>query len=390
MKVEEALRQSQKMEAIGQLTGGVAHDFNNLLTVIFGNLETARRRAEIGSGDLQRPLDAALRGAERAATMTQRLLAFSRRQPLAPKPLNLNTLVAGASELLQRTLGEKVAIETTLGTDLWWVSVDQNQLENAILNLAVNARDAMPAGGTLRIETGNRRRDGRPETGGGESDAPPGDYVMLAVSDTGTGIPQEIVDKVFEPFFTTKDIGQGTGLGLSQVYGFVKQSGGHVTIASEPGSGTTVSIYLPRLGAGAPGSEGRRQGTAAPAGLADRTILVVEDDDDVRAHTAALLRELGYRIVEAPGGAAALRLLEDEAVDLLFTDLGLPGGMNGRELAEAARRKRPGLKTLFTTGYAREGVADGAPPGEIELVLKPFTFAALAERIRRAIEAPPD
>jgi PAS domain S-box-containing protein len=388
--VEERLRQAQKMEAIGQLTGGVAHDFNNLLTVIFGNLETLQRRLpEKDEDDLRRLVDGAIRGATRAAQLTQRLLAFSRRQPLEPKPVNLNRLVAGASELLQRTLGERVAVETVLGAGLWWVQVDPSQLESALLNLAVNSRHAMPGGGKLTIETANTYLDEAYVAA--QDDLAAGHYVLLAVSDTGTGMPKEIIARAFEPFFTTKAPGEGTGLGLSQVYGFMKQSGGHVKIYSEPGQGTSVKLYLPRL-ATAPGQgESDERVAAVPMGRRGETILVVEDDDDVRAHSVDILRELGYRVIAAPDGASALRILESEPeVQLLFTDIGLPGGLDGRHLAEEARRRYRALRLLFTTAYAQNAILhQGKLEPGVDLVLKPFTYAALAAKIREILDRPP-
>ena len=387
--VEERLRQAQKMEAIGQLTGGVAHDFNNLLTVIFGNLESLLRRLpEKDDDDQRRLVDGAIRGATRAAQLTHRLLAFSRRQPLEPKPVNLNRLVAGASELLQRTLGERVAVETVLGAGLWWVQVDPSQLESALLNLAVNSRDAMPGGGKLTIETANTYLD--EAYAAAQDDLAAGQYVLLAVSDTGTGMPKEIMARAFEPFFTTKAPGEGTGLGLSQVYGFIKQSGGHVMIYSEPGEGTTVKLYLPRL-ATAPGQgESDERTPAVPMGRRGETILVVEDDVDVRAHGVDILRELGYRVIAAPDGESALRILESEPeVRLLFTDIGLPGGLNGRHLAEEARRRYPALRLLFTTAYARNAILhQGKLEPGVDLVLKPFTYAALASKIREVLDRP--
>ncbi|HUH83450.1 MAG TPA: ATP-binding protein [Stellaceae bacterium] len=383
---EERLRQAQKMEAIGQLTGGVAHDFNNLLTVIFGNLETLLRRLPAeGSADLRRLAENANRGATRAAQLTRQLLAFSRRQPLEPKPVNLNRLVTSASELLQRTLGEFVAIETVLGAGLWWVQVDPGELENALLNLAVNARDAMPDGGKLTIETANTYWDDAYVAA--QPELSPGQYVMLAVSDTGTGMPKEVVAQAFEPFFTTKPLGQGTGLGLSQVYGFIKQSGGHVKLHSEVGEGTSVKLYLPRLATGPGQGESVREDHAVPLSLRGETVLVVEDDDDVRAHSIEILRELGYRVIAAADGPRALRALEvNPQVRLLFTDVGLPGGLNGRQLADAACRQRPGLRVLFTTGYARNAIVHNSKldPG-VDVVMKPFTYAGLATKIRKVL-----
>jgi signal transduction histidine kinase len=308
-EIEEALRQAQKMEAVGQLTGGVAHDFNNLLTIITGNMDMALRAIdrEGGSPKIRRSIGSALKGAERAAALTQHLLAFSRRQPLDPKALDADKLIAGISEMLKRTLGETVQLETVTSPGLWRVEADPNQLESALLNLAVNARDAMPSGGKLTIETANARLD--EAYSAGHAEVAPGDYIVIAVSDTGSGMSKETLARVFEPFFTTKDVGRGTGLGLSMVYGFVKQSGGHVKIYSEEGEGTTVKIYLPRL-VGAAIEEDQADRAAVAAGTQEETILVVEDDDDVRAYTVEILRELNYRVLEAHDGPAALRLTE--------------------------------------------------------------------------------
>ncbi len=356
-RAREQLAQAQKMEGIGQLTGGVAHDFNNLLTVIIGNLEAMQRTlqsAPVDTDRLVRSVDNAMRGAQRAASLTQRLLAFSRRQPLDPKPVDAGRLVTGMSELLRRTLGEQVAIETVLAGGLWRVLADPNQLEISILNLAVNARDAMPQGGKLTIETANAYLD--EIYAATQSEVVPGQYAVISISDTGSGMTKEVQERAFEPFYTTKDVGHGTGLGLSQVYGFVKQSGGHVKIYSELGTGTTVKLYLPRLH-----SEEDvalpEPAPVAPRSVGADTILVVEDDEDVRANTTGILRELGYTVLEAPAAAAALQLVESRPeIRLLFTDIGLPGGMNGRQLADAARTLRPDLKVLFTTGYARNAI----------------------------------
>ncbi len=393
MKTEEALRQAQKMEAIGQLTGGVAHDFNNLLQVILGNLEVLQRRFSTSSqGDfeeVQRLTAAAIRGGQRAATLTQRLLAFSRRQPLQPRPLDVNRLVVGMSELLRRTLGESITIETVLAGGLWLISADANELESALLNLAVNSRDAMPNGGKLTIETGNFYLD---ETyAHAHEEVVAGQYVMIAISDTGTGMSKEVRSKAFQPFFTTKQLGQGTGLGLSQVYGFVKQSGGHINIYSEPGEGTTVRLYLPRLVAGQADDEDGAKTLYVPTGSKREIIFVVEDDDDVRANSVAMLRELGYDVLEARDGATALRtLVNNPNVCLLFTDVGLPGGFNGRQLADEARLQLPGLKVLFTTGYARNAIVhQGRLDPGVELIVKPFTYIALATKIRRLLENEP-
>lgn len=384
--VEAALRQSQKMEAIGQLTGGVAHDFNNLLHIVLGSLERIRTRAARGGrpldADLARMVTTATHGAERAATLTQRLLAFSRRQPLAPKPLELNKLVAGMSDLLRRTLGESIRVETVLAGGLWLTLADENQLENALLNLAVNARDAMPGGGKLTIETANAHLD--EAYAQAEQEVKAGQYVLLAVTDTGSGMAPDVLAKVFEPFFTTKGIGRGTGLGLSQVYGFIKQSNGHVKIYSEVGQGTTVRIYLPRLLVAESDVRPAANASSVPGGNARECILVVEDEDGVRALTVQMLHDLGYGVLEAADGPSALEVLKGDArVQLLFTDVGLPGGMNGRLLVDAALAIRPGLKVLFTTGYARNAIVHHGrlDPG-VELITKPFSAVDLARRVR--------
>ncbi|GAN77020.1 PAS domain S-box protein [Acidisphaera rubrifaciens] len=384
--VEEALRQAQKMEAVGQLTGGVAHDFNNLLQIVVGNLEMLQRNLPPEQPRLRRATEAAMTGARRAATLTQRLLAFSRRQPLEPKPINANTLVSGMAELLARTLGETISLETVQGAGLWRVEADPNQLESAILNLAVNARDAMPDGGRLTIETTNTHLDRA--YAADHAEVQPGQYVLISVSDTGIGMDRETVGRVFEPFFTTKEVGRGTGLGLSMVYGFVKQSGGHVKIYSEPGEGTTVKIYLPRLvGEAAESPTGEE--SHAPEGTRNETVLVVEDDEDVRSYSVEMLRELGYRVLEARDGPAALRLLEREgaAIDLLFSDVVLPGGLNGEQLSRQARRLVPGLRVLFTTGYARNAIVHhGRLDSGVQLITKPFTFRELAARVREVLD----
>ncbi len=382
---EDVLRQSQKMEAVGQLTGGVAHDFNNLLQVIMGNLDAILRHAPEDQARVRRSATQALNGARRAAALTQRLLAFSRRQPLDPKPLSANALVTGLADLVHRTLGELVAVETVLGAGLWQVEADANELEAAILNLAVNARDAMPGGGRLTIETGNAHID--EAYAATYAEVTPGQYVCLSVSDTGSGMDPETVARAFEPFFTTKPPGRGTGLGLSQVYGFVKQSGGHVKIYSEVGQGTTVKLYLPRLTAPDRPIEEALE-TPAPEGGSDETILVLEDDDDVRTNSVEILRELGYRVVEAHDGPSALRLLERQAhVDLLFTDVVLPGGMTGAQVAAKARELRPGLKVLFTTGYARNAIIhQGRLDKGVRLITKPFASADLAVRVRDVLD----
>jgi PAS domain S-box-containing protein len=387
MKAEETLRQAQKMEAVGQLTGGIAHDFNNLLTIIIGNIELLQRRLPDDAARLRRAADHAMEGARRAATLTQRLLAFSRRQPLDPKPIDANQLVAGMSELLRRTLGETIVLETVLAGGLWRTQADPNQLENAILNLAVNARDAMPNGGKLTIETANARLDEAYVEAVSEPISA-GQYVLVAVSDTGTGMDQEAMEKAFEPFFTTKEAGKGTGLGLSQVYGFVRQSNGHVRIYSELGSGTTAKIYLPRLlnSDGAPAEVIERR-TAARSGEGE-TILVVEDENSLRQYTTETLRELGYRVLDAPDGPTALDILDQHPeIDLLFTDVVLAGGMNGRVLADEVLRRRPNIEVLFTTGYTSNAVVHHGrlDPG-VHLISKPFTYAELASKVRRLLD----
>jgi len=384
--IEEQLRQSQKMEAIGQLTGGVAHDFNNLLTVIVGNLETIWRHAPPEDGRLRRAIDQVTRGAQRAVTLTQQLLAFSRRQPLNPKPTDINRLVAGMSDLIRRTIGESIAVETVLAGGLWRVEIDAHQLENALLNLAVNARDAMPEGGKLTIETANAHLDEGYADRYPELDA--GQYVALCVTDTGTGMSADVITRAFEPFYTTKPIGQGTGLGLSQVYGFVKQSGGHVKLYSEVGEGTTVKIYLPRMSRQVEEEE-EPPFPLAPTGDKHEVVLVVEDDDDVRLFTTESLRELGFTVVQAHDAASALKLLElRPEVQLIFTDVGLPG-MNGAQLVAAARALRPDIKVLFTTGYARNAIVhQGRLDPGVELITKPFTRVQLASRIRDVLDVP--
>ena len=382
---EEALRQAQKMEVVGQLTGGVAHDFNNLLQVVVGNLEILQRNLPEDAGRLRRAAENAMSGARRAATLTQRLLAFSRRQPLDPRPLDPNKLIADMADLFHRTLGEAVSVETVFAAGLWRVEADANQLESAILNLAVNARDAMPSGGKLTIETANARIDeGYAAT---HVEFTPGQYVVICVSDTGVGMDKATLSRVFEPFFTTKEPGKGTGLGLSMVYGFVKQSGGHVKIYSEPGIGTTVKIYLPRLFGGAEEDE-PAAARIVPEGSRGETILIVEDDDDVRTYSVEILRELGYRVVEAHDGPSALRLLDRQTrVDLVFSDVILPGGMDGAEMARQALASQPGLKVLFTTGYARDAIVHhGRLDRGVHLITKPFSYADLAQKVRDVLD----
>lgn len=382
---QEQLNQAQKMEAIGQLTGGIAHDFNNLLTVICGNIEALQRRLpEALEADVRRHASSAQLGAERAAILTHRLLAFSRRQPLEPESVSVNTLISRMSEMLRRTLGESVAIEIVLAAGVWSTFVDANQLENAVLNLAINARDAMPDGGKLTIETANAHLD---EDYAAQADVTPGQYVGIFVSDTGIGMTPETAAKAFDPFFTTKEVGHGTGLGLSQVYGFIRQSNGHAKIYSERGTGTTVKLYLPRHFSSDGADEVQRDPQPMPRGEGE-TILVVDDDADVRSLTVDMLHELGYTVLQAPEGAAGLRLLDAHPeIRLILTDVGLPGGMNGRQLAEEAKRRRAGLKVLFTSGYARNAIVHhGRLDPAVELLPKPYSFGDLAARVRRVID----
>lgn len=383
-QAEEALRQAQKMEAVGQLTGGVAHDFNNLLTVIIGGLDQIRRSRASEDARVSRAVDMALQGAQRAANLTGRLLAFSRRQPLEPKPLDLNRLVHEMTELLHRTLGEQTELEGVLAPRLWRIEADQNQLEASILNLAVNARDAMPEGGKLTIETANTMLD---ETYSAlDAEVRPGQYVMIAISDTGIGIPRERLARVFEPFFTTKEVGRGTGLGLSMVYGFVKQSGGHVTIYSEEGVGTSVKLYFPRYHGSAVEPEPVVE-PEAPTSSEGEVILVVEDDEAVRAYSTGILAELGYGVLQARDATAALALIETgQRIDLLFTDVVLPG-RSGKALADEALALRPGLRVLFTTGYSRNAIVHhGRLEHGVQLITKPFTVEQLANRVRDILD----
>jgi PAS domain S-box-containing protein len=387
-RAREQLFQMQKLEAVGQLTGGVAHDFNNLLTIIIGSIEIAQRNMEKGQivpAQQTRLLGNALSGAKRAATLTQRLLAFARRQPLDPKPLNVNKFIAGMGEFLQRILGESIQVEAVGSGGLWLVEVDSVQLESAILNLALNARDAMPNGGKLTIEAANIYLD--QEYGRSNPEILPGQYVMLAVSDTGTGMPPETVARAFEPFFTTKGVGQGTGLGLSQVYGFVKQSGGNVKVYSEVGEGTTIKIYLPRIMRDSVSAETDTQALASSAG--GETILVVEDDPAVLEYIVEVLTGLDYAVLQAANGKVALEYVQNPSVrvDLLLTDVVMPG-MNGRALADQARQKRPDMKVLFMTGYSQNAVVHHGrlDPG-VQLIQKPLSESQLAGRIRDLLES---
>ena len=378
-EMEEQLRQSNKMEAVGQLTGGVAHDFNNLLAVIQGNIELLDER--VGNDAESRDLALrAMAAAERGEALISRLLAFSRKQPLQARPTDLNELVSGMSGMLGRSVEASVAIGMSLATDHCWALVDRAQLENAVLNLALNARDAMPQGGNLTIETGNLR------VGEGalsiQGDLAPGSYVTLSVSDDGLGMPPEVMERAFDPFFTTKEVGRGSGLGLSMVYGFIKQSGGHVEITSAPGQGTTVTLYLPRISEDEMALDEPRWGEAEPCGSGE-SILVVEDDPALRQIAVIILSNLGYRVVEAADGDSALTVLGDSPeIALLFTDVVLPGALSGVRLAEEAERKRPGLKVLFTSGYADDVEADGRSPApHMELIEKPYQRKELARKV---------
>ncbi len=382
---ENQLRQSQKMDAIGQLTGGIAHDFNNMLGVISGSLDLALRRLKKNDFRIEAFLEAAQKGAERAAALTHRLLAFARQQPLSPEPLDANKMIANMSELLRSTLGEHIAIETVSAGGLWKTKVDGSQLENAILNIAINARDAMKDGGRLTIETGNAYLDAAYSKQNAE--VTPGQFVLIAITDTGPGMKPEVVARVFEPFFTTKPPGTGTGLGLSQVYGFVKQSRGHIKIYSELGTGTTVKVYLPRFM-----GDAETVRTAAPApvqtGSATETILVVEDDALMRRLTSEALRELSYSVIDCERAVDALVALDQNPeIKLLFTDVVMPE-MNGKKLADEALQRRPDLKVIFTTGYTPNAVVHGGVlyPG-VQFLPKPFTLEQLATRVRCLLDS---
>ncbi|HZD91991.1 MAG TPA: PAS domain S-box protein [Pseudolabrys sp.] len=386
-QAQTQLAASQKMEAVGQLSGGIAHDFNNLLMIVIGNLETAQHQAARtpANPNLARALNNAMRGAQRAAALTSRLLAFSRRQALDPKPIDVTKFLGSTAEFIQRTLGEHIEVEAVGAPGLWSVEADGNQLESALVNLAINARDAMPDGGKLTIEGANVFADenysrANPEIASGQ-------YVAICVSDTGTGMSRDVLDRAFEPFFTTKELGQGTGLGLSQVYGFVKQSGGHVKIYSEPGQGTTVKIYLPRL-VGKWAQDDLEAAEAPPGADESEAILVVEDDADVRAYLAEVLRSLDYRVTAVPNIRAALEIIaqKERRIDLLLTDIVMPGG-NGRELAHEALKMRPELPVLYMTGYSRNAVVhQGRLDEGVDLLQKPVSQAQLATRVRIALD----
>ena len=385
---EAQVRQVQKMQAVGQLTGGIAHDFNNMLAIVIGSLDLAKRRLERDRAKAEACIDSALEGANRAAQLTARLLAFSRQQPLDPRVLDVNKLVGGMSELLRRTIGEHLRVETVLAGGLWRTFADPTQLENAIVNLCVNARDAMPGGGKLTIETTNAHLD---DTYAAQHDeVAPGQYVMISVTDTGTGMPPEVIERAFDPFYTTKGVGRGTGLGLSQVHGFVKQSRGHVKIYSEPGVGTTIKIYLPRHA----GEEDVADSHTCPVGELPHArdgeiVLVVEDDERVRHLSVDALRELGYTVVQASDAAQAMTVLTlQPRVDLLFTDVVMPD-LDGRRLADRARAERPNLKVLYTTGYTRNAIVhNGMLDADVAFLAKPFTIEQLALKVRQVLDAP--
>jgi signal transduction histidine kinase/CheY-like chemotaxis protein len=382
MAAEEALRQSQKMEAVGQLTGGLAHDFNNLLTGISGSLQLMQTRLSQGRvNELDRYITAADGAARRAASLTHRLLAFSRRQTLDPKPTNINRLIAGLEELIRRTVGPGIQVEVVGAAGLWTALVDRNQLENALLNLCINARDAMPEGGRITIETANKWLD---ERAARERELSPGQYISLCVTDTGTGMTPEVIKRAFDPFFTTKPLGQGTGLGLSMIYGFARQSGGQVRIYSEVGKGTTMCLYLPRHQGRDEDAQIAHEWEVAPRATEGQTVLVVDDEPTVRMLVSEVLQELGYTAIEVADGSTGLQVLRsDQRIDLLITDVGLPGGINGRQVADGAREVRPDLKVLFITGYAENAVVGNGhlEPG-MQVLAKPFPMEALATRIR--------
>ncbi|WP_201007417.1 hybrid sensor histidine kinase/response regulator [Pseudomonas cichorii] len=384
-QAEEALRQSQKMEAVGQLTGGIAHDFNNLLTGITGSLELLKARLSQGRyNEIDRYVAAARDASKRAASLTHRLLAFSRRQTLDPKPVDINRLVIGMEELIRRSVGPHITVEVVTSVGLWSTFIDAPQLENALLNLCINARDAMPEGGRITIETANKWIDERASLA---RDLPPGQYLSLCVSDTGTGMTPEVINRAFDPFFTTKPLGQGTGLGLSMVYGFVRQSGGQVRIYSEKDQGTTMCLYLPRHYLGTPQDLPDAEPAEILRAECTQTVMIVDDEPTIRMLVSEVIEDHGYISIEAGEGATALELLStDMRVDLLVTDVGLPGGMNGRQLADAARIIRPDLKVMFITGYAENAIIGNGhlEPG-MWVLTKPFTMEAFASRIHEML-----
>jgi len=383
-RLSDQLRQAQKMEAVGQLTGGIAHDFNNMLAIVIGSLNLLKKRIDRGEmADVAKLMDSALEGAGRAARLTSRLLAFSRQQALMPEPIDPNRFVSGLADLLRRTLGEAIQIEIVLADGLWKTHTDPNQLENAILNLCINARDAMPEGGKLTIETENAHLD--EHYAAQHVDASAGSYVLIAVTDSGIGMPPDVVSRAFDPFFTTKEVGKGTGLGLSQVFGFVKQSGGHIKIYSEVGHGTSVKLYLPRFDGTELAPEAAQISRAA--GHPHETVLVVEDEEQVRTLTVSCLRELGYTVHHADSAATALKILDaNPAIALLFTDIVMPE-INGRKLADEAIRRWPDLKILFTTGYTRNAIVhNGVLDPGVHLISKPFTLDQLASKVRDILD----
>lgn len=384
-EAHEALRQAQKMEAVGQLTGGIAHDFNNLLMGISGSLDLIERGlSRRGIEGMERYVQGAQSSARRAASLTQRLLAFSRRQTLDPQPTDINKLIYGLEDMIRRTVGPAIEVEVVGQAGLWPARIDAVQLESALLNLVINARDAMPAGGRITIETANKWLDDRSAR---ERELTPGQYLSVCVTDTGAGIPKDIVDRIFDPFFTTKPIGEGTGLGLSMVHGFVRQSGGQVRVYSEAGKGTTMCLYLPRH-QGDVGAEAAAEPVIPELGSGE-TVLVIDDEPTVRMLISDVLSEAGYSVLEAQDGPSGMRVLQSEArVDLLITDVGLPGGMNGRQVADAARLTRPGLKVLFVTGFAENAaVGNGHLPAGMEVVAKPFLVMDLAAKVSEIIES---
>jgi len=387
VRAEATARGAQRLQAMGQLTGGIAHDFHNLLTVVLGNLELAKPKLEENSPVLPR-IEQAIWGARRGATLTQQLLAFARKQPLAPAPINLSAMLPDMAELLRRTLGAHIEVRVVDAAGLWPAMADAVQVESALLNLALNARDAMPEGGRLTIELANKVLDeGYARQ---HAEVTPGDYVMLGVSDTGTGMPPEVLARAFEPFFTTKEVGKGTGLGLAMVFGFAKQSGGHVKVYSEPGEGTTVRLYLPRA-VGVKLAGAQRPGTPVELPRGSGTVLVLEDEPAVREVATAILRDLGYRVLEASDGAEALRVFEQNGgkVDLLLSDVVLPGGMKGHEVARRLKEVRPGLSVLFMSGYTENAIVHhGRLDDGVHFIAKPFAREQLARKVTQVLDAP--